>query len=216
MKKEIIFFDNDGVLVDTESVFYASNCVMLKEYGIELDEQTFAEMSMTKGMSLADIIVSLGKTPEEAENARRRRNIVYDNMLKERSGSLVIPGVPEVLAALHKRYRICIVTCCQSMHFRTIHENSGLKQYFDCVVGDDDFVHHKPHPEPYLTAIRRMGLTDPAKGIAVEDSERGVLSALGAGLDAAAIPRGPSLYGDFSRATCRFNTIREFAATMLS
>ncbi len=215
-RDQIIFFDNDGILVDTESIFYASNCVMLKEYGVELDEQTFAEMSMTKGMSLADIIVSLGKTPEEAEDARRRRNLVYDCMLKERAESLVIPGVPEALAALYQQYKICVVTCCQAMHFQTIHEHSGLRQYFDFIVGDDDFTRHKPHPEPYLTALKRTGLTDPAKGIAVEDSERGVLSAQGAGLKAAAIPRGPSLYGDFSRADYRFQNITEFAEMMLS
>ncbi len=214
-KEKIIFFDNDGVLVDTESIFYAANCVMLKEYGVELDEHTFAEMSMTKGMSLADIIVSLGKTPEEAEDARQRRNLVYDAMLKERAESLVIPGVLSALAALHKKYRICVVTCCQTMHFRTIHANSGLRQYFDDVVGDDDFVRHKPHPEPYLTAIRRTGLTALSLGYAVEDSERGVQSALAAGLNVAAIPCGISRYGNFSAATRRFENITAFAEMML-
>ncbi len=203
-----ILFDNDGVLVDTEGVFYESNCLMLKEFGVELDEAEFSEMSLSKGMSLADIIVSLGHTPEIAEEARQRRNIVYDKMLLERGASLVIPHVPEILEDLHKKYRIGVVTCCQTMHFRTIHNASGLRKYFDFVIGDDDFVHHKPHPEPYLTALRYAGISAD-EAIAVEDSERGVISARRAGIRTVAIPRGISARGNFSEADQILSDIRE-------
>lgn len=203
-----ILFDNDGVLVDTEGVFYESNRRMLEEFGVALDEEEFSQMSLSKGMSLADIIVSLGHTPEIAEEARQRRNRVYDEMLLEHGSSLVVPHVPEVLAELHKQYRIGVVTCCQAMHFKTIHDRSGLRRYFDFVIGDNDFTLHKPYPEPYLTALRHAGI--PAEdAIAVEDSERGVLSAVRAGIRTAAIPRGISMSGDFSAAVWRLSDIRE-------
>ena len=57
-----ILFDNDGVLVDTERVFYESNRHMLEEFGVKLNETEFSKLSLSKGMSLADIIVSLGNT----------------------------------------------------------------------------------------------------------------------------------------------------------
>lgn len=107
-----ILFDNDGVLVDTERVFYESNRHMLEEFGVKLNETEFSKLSLSKGMSLADIIVSLGNTPETAEEARRRRNAVYDRMLLERGVSLVVPHAPEVLAELHRNCRIGVVTCC--------------------------------------------------------------------------------------------------------
>ena len=200
---KVILFDNDGVLVDTEGIFYESNRLMLKEFDVNLGEKEFADMSMTRGMSLADIIVSLGYTPEIAEQARAKRNILYDNMLKERGKDIVIPHVAEVLRDLHGRFKIGVVTCCQTMHFKTIHDASGLRQYFDFVVGDDDFTNHKPHPEPYLTALNRSGFK-PSEAIAVEDSERGILSAQAAGITAAAIPCGISMNGDFSKADLKF------------
>lgn len=208
-----VLFDNDGVLVDTERVFYESNRHMLEEFGVKLDETEFSKLSLSKGMSLADIIVSLGNSPETAEEARRRRNVVYDRMLLERGASLVIPRVPEVLAGLHRNFRIGVVTCCQKMHFKTIHDTSGLRPFFDFVVGDGDFERHKPYPDPYLTALERAGIT-PDEAIAVEDSERGVLSAIRAGLRVAAIPRGISLCGDFSAATWRLQDIRELPALL--
>lgn len=209
-----ILFDNDGVLVDTEHVFYEANCEMLAEYGIDLPEKEFAALSMTQGLSLADIIVKLaGVSPEEAEEARQRRNVRYDAMLRDRE--LVIDGVRETLAALHGRFRIGVVTCCQTMHFRTIHSRSGLLPFFDFVVGDDDFIHHKPHPEPYLTALKKYDLK-PEETIAVEDSQRGVMSAQSAGLKCAAIPRGLSLYGDLSFADWQFENITDFAGMLLN
>ena len=210
---QTILFDNDGVLVDTEGVFYESCRRMLEEFGIRLNEAEFSELSLAKGMSLADIIVAHGHSPETAEAARRRRNVFYDAMLRERGTSLVIPHVPEVLANLHKRFRIGIVTCCQSMHFKTIHDASGLRQYFDFTVGDDDFIHHKPHPDPYLAALRRIGAA-PETAVAVEDSERGVLSAVRAGIRTVAIPRGISAGGDFSAATWRLSDIEELPALL--
>ena len=210
-----ILFDNDGVLVDTEGVFYESNCRMLREFGVELGEAEFSKMSLSQGMSLADIIVSLGHTAETAETARQKRNGLYDIMLRERGASLVIPHVPEILRELHRSYRIGVVTCCQEMHFRTIHSASGLRPLFDFVIGDRDFVHHKPHPEPYQAALRRAGI-GPEEAIAVDDSERGVLSAKRAGIRTAAIPRGISRRGDFSAADWILSDLGELRTVLQS
>lgn len=209
-----ILFDNDGVLVDTEHIFYEANCEMLAEYGIVLAERDFAELSLAQGLSLADIIVKLaGVTPENAEDARQRRNLRYNDMIRERE--LVIDGVRETLTRLQQKFRIGVVTCCQTMHFQTIHSRSGLRQFFDFVVGDDDFVLHKPHPEPYLTALNKYSL-NPDETIAVEDSQRGVISAQAAGIRCAAIPRGLSVYGDFSFADWKFDNITELAEMLMN
>ena len=205
-----ILFDNDGVLVDTEGIFYAACRVILREFGMDPDEKEFADLSMVHGKSIFDMIRDRGFSEETAESARQKRNLIYDSMLEERAETLVIPHVPEVLAELHKQYRIGVVTCCQAMHFKRIHDASGLRPYFDFVVGDDDFVHHKPHPEPYLTALARSGFAA-EEALAVEDSERGILSAQRAGIKAAAIPRGISRYCDFSSADYRFDSILELA-----
>lgn len=205
-----ILFDNDGVLVDTEGIFYEACLSVLREFGMDPDEKTFAQISMVQGKSIFDMILERGYSEEIAESARQKRNILYDKMLAERAETLVIPHVPEVLKELHAHFRIGVVTCCQAMHFKRIHDASGLRPFFDFVVGDDDFIHHKPHPEPYLTALARSGFSAD-QALAVEDSERGILSARGAGIKAAAIPRGLSKYGDFSHANYHFKSILDLA-----
>ncbi len=211
-----LFLDNDGVLVDTEGVFFEANRGMLRTFGLNLSETEFSEMSLTRGLSLADMIVELGYTPEVAEAARQKRNLLYDRMLRERGSSLVIPGVLKTLKQLHERYRICVVTCCQEIHFRTIHQTSGLRPYFDCVVDERSFRRHKPYPDAYLAGLRAMNCV-PEEAFAVEDSERGVRSARAAGIPTAAIPRGISEHGDFSMATVRlpdFESLPDYLSEM--
>lgn len=205
-----VFFDNDGVLVDTENVFYEANRIMMKRFGHDLTEESFADFSLRRGLSLLDFIVELGFPREHGELARIERNHDYNRMLAERGGGLVLDGVRETLEYLRsKNIMIGVVTCCMKDHFTTIHNASGLAKYFDIVVGDGDFVQHKPFPEPYLLALSKSGL-DPSEVIAVEDSERGVKSARAAGLECYAIPRGISAFGSFSEASGVFSSMREF------
>jgi HAD superfamily hydrolase (TIGR01509 family) len=73
-----------------------------------------------------------------------------------------------------------------------MHRDSGLLGYFDFILTREDYAASKPDPEPYRTACARSGL-HPGRCLAIEDSERGVISAARAGLVVAAIP------GDMNR-----------------
>ncbi len=60
--------------------------------------------------------------------------------------------------------------------------------YFDAVVAGDEVGNVKPHPEPYLTAARLLGVADPRRCVAIEDSPTGVASARAAGCVVLAVP----------------------------
>src|SRR5262249_53161624 len=79
------------------------------------------------------------------------------------------------------------VTTCSREHFDVIHGRSGLLPYFDFVLTPDDYPRRKPHPDPYLRAIERSGV-DAVRCVAIEDSERGVMSATAAGIRCFAVP----------------------------
>jgi len=71
---------------------------------------------------------------------------------------------------------------------------SGLEQTFDLVVGCDDVTHSKPHPEPVLKAIAKLGVTA-AETVFVGDSRHDMESGRAAGVKIAAV-----LWGPFDRA----------------
>jgi len=68
-----------------------------------------------------------------------------------------------------------------------MHRHSGLEGYFDEVVTRDDVEETKPRPDPYLAAMRKLGLK-PGECLAVEDSERGLDSAHAAGIRCVVVP----------------------------
>lgn len=68
-----------------------------------------------------------------------------------------------------------------------MHAGIGLMEYFEFVLTREDYGEAKPSPESYLLALRRLGIA-PERGVAVEDSERGLAAARTAGLRCLVIP----------------------------
>lgn len=192
-----ILWDNDGVLVDTEKHYFEAVKSVVKAFGVNLTEETFHEFFMKKSGGVWHFAKENGATDQDVEAMITERNRLYSQVLE--SEDMAIDGVAETLARLAGKVKMGVVTSCRKMHFDIIHEKTGFMKYFDFVLTLEDIVNSKPDPEPYLKGIDRLGF--PVEEIvAVEDSERGLTSALNAGLSCWAIPNGLSKYGNFKKA----------------
>jgi len=80
-----------------------------------------------------------------------------------------------------------------------MHGDNGLLDHFEVIVTDDEISNAKPHPEPYLKAMEMLGMT-PEQCLAVEDSRRGLDSAVAAGLRCIAVPNALTRVQRFERA----------------
>jgi beta-phosphoglucomutase-like phosphatase (HAD superfamily) len=83
--------------------------------------------------------------------------------------------------------------------FARAHARSGLLSYFELVLTREAYGQSKPHPEPYLTAVARLGV-DPAACLVIEDSERGLIAAKAAGLACWVVPSPLTAAGCFDDA----------------
>lgn len=204
-----IFWDNDGVLMETEHLYYQANAAALAQAGVTLTLDDFRRISLRQGESVLDLAAGRG---EEATTALRRvRDELYYRLLGEEARPLA--GVAETLARLHGRLPMAIVTSCRRENFLQMHRASGLLGYFDFILTREDYGASKPDPEPYRTACVRAGL-DPGRCLAIEDSERGVISAARAGLAVAAIPGEMNREGDFGAARWLLTGIDELPALL--
>lgn len=197
-----IFWDNDGVLMETEHLYYQANAEALAMAGVALTLEEFCLISLRQGES----VLGLASGDYDQTELRHVRDTIYFRLLGEESR--VYPGVPETLQHLHGRLPMAIVTSCRRENFLQMHRSSGLLGYFDFILTREDYVSSKPDPEPYLTACARAGL-HPGRCLAVEDSERGVTSAARAGLAVAAIPGEMNRGGNFSAARWLLDGIHE-------
>jgi HAD superfamily hydrolase (TIGR01509 family) len=195
-----LLWDNDGVLVDTEKLYYLANRDELSEWGVDLTPDLYLEINLRRGQSVLRLAEE--RSPEEFgefgwERARERRDARYEGYL--RAGVEVIEGVRECLEELHGVLPMAIVTSAPRRHFDIVHARTDLMRFFEFSLTPDQYGEHKPHPEPYLTAAARLGVA-PAECLAVEDSERGLRSATAAGMRCLVVPHALTQASDFGSA----------------
>jgi HAD superfamily hydrolase (TIGR01509 family) len=183
---EAVFWDNDGVLVDTEELYFEATRAVLAQAGFALSAAQYADLGLGQGRSMFDLVrEAIGD--EAVERLRGERNARYAQRLA--MGVAALDGIETVLAALHGRVAMGVVTSSNLDHFEIIHQTTGLLRYFDFVLTNRDYVYTKPHPAPYLAALARCGLA-PEQCMVIEDSERGLAAARAAGLRCIVVPRG--------------------------
>jgi HAD superfamily hydrolase (TIGR01509 family) len=201
-----IFWDNDGVLVDTEPLYFNATQRILATVGVTLSKEQFIEFVLVQGKGAWHLAVEKGISPNCIEDLRNQRDALYGNLLRQ--DCCIIDGAKEVLEALHSHYLMGIVTSSRKEHIDFIHQSSDLLKYFDFVVTGDDCKIIKPNPEPYLLAVKKSGFQK-EECIAIEDSERGLKSAKNAGIGCIVIPTELTKTGNFSQADKIFGNIKE-------
>jgi HAD superfamily hydrolase (TIGR01509 family) len=179
---EFIFWDNDGVLVDTEGLYYQASREALARIGFDLTTEQFAAISLSSGRSVFELATADAALMEDL---RLWRNARYSELLAGQD--LVLPGVRETVARLAPRYGMAVVTSSRRDHFDLIHVGSGLRPFFDFILCREDYRASKPDPEPYRLALQQSG-REPCRCLVIEDSARGLAAAKAAGLTCWVIP----------------------------
>jgi HAD superfamily hydrolase (TIGR01509 family) len=210
--KKYILFDHDGVLVDTESWYYKAGERALADIGLTLDKDQYLR-DMSQGLSTWAQARAAGIDERTISTQREVRDRYYREYL--RSEAIEIEGVVDTLAELSKYVRMAIVTTAKRQDFDVIHEKRQIKQFMDFVLVREDYKLSKPHPEPYLTGLKRLRATK-EQTLVVEDSSRGLNSAVAAGIDCAIVHNDFTKTHDFSQATHRIETLSELKDIILN
>lgn len=139
--------------------------------------------------------------------ARREwRDHRYQELLVERD--IEIPGVEKVLATLAQQYAMAIVTTAKRVDFELIHRNLSIVAYMDFVLTNGDYERPKPAPDPYLTALARFSASGD-EAVVIEDSARGLRSAIAAGIDCVVVDNDFVRSQDFSGARARIRSLNK-------
>jgi HAD superfamily hydrolase (TIGR01509 family) len=192
-----IFIDNDGVLVDTESIFFRATREVLQQHGVEFTRACFIETCLRGSHGAWHLLEAKGYSRAAIQRVREERDQHYLDLLG--SEEIDIAGARQFLQDLHRTCRICVVTSSKRIHFDRIHQRTGFGAFFDQVLTIEDYPECKPSPVPYLTALARMNASA-ANAMVIEDSERGLAAAHAAGLRCIVIPHALTAGQEFSRA----------------
>ena len=178
----------DGTLVDTEQYWLIAEVELVESFGGTWTVEQANELVGTSLWLSADALRA-GGVPWEAE---RIIDALTDRVMQRvRQDVPWRPGAKELLAALRAAG---VPTGLVTMSIRRMAEEIAEAASaalgvpaFDVIVSLSDVENPKPHPEPYLDALRLLGV-DAADAVAIEDSRPGLASAIASGVHAVGVP----------------------------
>ncbi len=210
--KKYILFDHDGVLVDTEYWYYQAGARALADIGFAQDRDQYLR-DMTRGQATWAQARAAGIDEQTISRQREVRNRYYQEYL--RTEAIEIEGVVETLAELSGHVRMAIVTTSKRADFEIIHEKRQITHFMEFILAREDYERAKPHPEPYLAGLERFGATR-EEALVVEDSARGLDSAVAAGIDCVVVHNDFTATHDLSQATYRIDTLSQLKGIILN
>lgn len=180
-----VLWDLDGTIVDTEPLWIDAENDLARRHGAQWTQDDALRL-------VGNDLLDSGRYIRERMGLELTAEQVVEDlvtvMAERMSGPLVWrPGAVDLLADLRKHE---VPTALVTMSYRAIVEPLLARlpgDSFDAVVVGDEVGKGKPHPTPYLTAARLLGV-EPADCVAIEDSPTGVASAQAAGCLVLAVP----------------------------
>ncbi|MBY0573255.1 MAG: HAD family phosphatase [Undibacterium sp.] len=212
MKTKGILWDNDGVLVDTEGLFYAANRELFARFDIALTHQHFFDWYLCDNIGAWHLLLERGLDQNQIAALRSDRNERYSELLQCEK-NLAIVGIENVLQTLAPHNRMGIVTSSRHDHFHMIHGQLDLLKHFEFVVTEEDYVNSKPAPDPYLLGLAKLNLAA-EQCLVVEDSPRGLQAALAAGLRCVVVRNEMSRHYDFKGAYAVVDGVEELLSVI--
>ncbi len=174
-----LIFDCDGTLADTMPAHYRAWQAMLTPHGIPFPEARFYAMG---GMPTASIIGVLadaaGVTVTDVEAMVREKERLFLECL-----DTLAPIVPVVAIAAAHRGKLPMAVASggyRDVVAKTL-ERLRLRDWFDVLVAAEDTARHKPEPDVFLEAARRLGVETTACAV-FEDTDIGLQAAHRAGM----------------------------------
>lgn len=207
-KTQIILFDHDGTLIDSEAVHFTLWRAILKGYKVTLSPEFYNEVmaGIPVKQNAVDLVTHFKLQVKPDALAEQKHASVRD-YLAERAFPLM-PYAKETIVACHNAgYTLGIVTGGASASVARTLDTYGLGAYVSVVVAVEDVENSKPAPDCYLKAMRQLHVKA-AQCVAVEDTAHGLQAAVAAGIATVVVPTAQSAKHDFSHATSHYNSLQ--------
>ena len=184
---EAVVFDNDGLLLDTESVWTRAEQDLFETYGLEFAPADKQELVGTSAEIAGGILERRLNAPGRAAELIDELNVLVVAELEH--GVEAMLGARDLLEALRERGTpIGLVSNSPRIFVERSLQLAGFADVFDVVLSAHEVAAPKPAPDSYLEACRLLGVEPGPSIVALEDSPTGVAAARAAGLTVIGVP----------------------------
>lgn len=193
-----VTFDLDGLLVNTEELYQDVGTELLRRRGRPFEPELLDRMMGRPQQVSLRIMIDWHGLDDTVEGLAAETGEIFRSLLDTRLEPM--PGAVALLDSLDRAAIPYGVATSSGPDFAgDVLGRVGLLPRMRFVLTCDDVREGKPHPEIYLAAAGRHGVT-PGRMLVLEDSQAGCRAAVAAGAVAVAVPGGHSRRHDFTGA----------------
>lgn len=201
-----IIFDFDGLIIDTESVWFEAYKEVLVDYEIQLTLEKFSEVVGTHDDVLYSYIEENCSIPFERDSLESKVSVLVQEKLRD---PVLRESVEDYLIfAKQAGLKIGLASSSSRAWVEGFLKQLNVYDYFEVIKTKEDVLDVKPDPELYLKAIDALGI-DATEAIAFEDSLNGLLAARKAGLHCVIVPNSVTAHLGFEDYSLRLSSMAE-------
>jgi len=181
-----VIFDLDGLLVDSEPVWFQVRTEMFSRFGMEWTDEDQKALMGRSTQTWIDYVTDRlqGRLPAERVEAETLEGMVKKYM----SGHVsLMPGAREALEYCSGRFVLGLASGSPHVLIDAALAANGWRPFFHEVLSSDEVPRGKPAPDAYLEILKRLKI-DPKDAAVVEDSGSGILAGKAAGAFVIAVP----------------------------
>lgn len=179
MTIKAVIFDMNGIIIDDERIHEGAFHKTLKEYGINLDHESYLDCCAGK----------TDRAGYEAIAEKFNAQLPIDKLLREKGAQYLLlfpsmkkayPSILECIVRLSQKYALALTSSSNKIEVELISKVFKIYDKFRVIITGDDVKNGKPNPEPYLLTCKLLNLK-PSETVVIEDSSSGIKSAISAG-----------------------------------
>lgn len=183
---QAVVFDLDGLLVDSEPMWFRARREIFQRFGLVWTEEDQTKQMGVSTAMWADYLA------QKLQGKLSREEIVNESLRKMASyyqtGEVrIMPGAHEALAYSANLYKLGLASGSPKLLINAALSGANWRHFFSEVISSDEVNHGKPAPDVYLAAMKKMGIAA-AETAVVEDSGGGILAGKAAGAKVIAVP----------------------------
>ena len=181
-----VIFDLDGVLADSEPWWNQIDAKLLAEHGVSYRGEYHRNVLGVSYRLAVEFYKNAFHISASVEELMRRRGEIATDFFANRVG--LFPSAKTTLEQLREmKLHLAVATSSVSASARPFLDRTGIRSLFSVVVTGDEVQQGKPHPDIYLLAAKKLGIS-PEACLVIEDSLAGIAAGKAANMRVAAIP----------------------------
>jgi HAD superfamily hydrolase (TIGR01509 family) len=211
-----VIFDVDGLIVDTEEIYYDTFNRTLGEFGHSLPREAYTEFVGIPVEQNSSDVVTRYKLDVTPEVFTERWMDHFEETISDPDRIALRPGILALLNRLRGRLPLAIASSTHRPRMLKTLQNGlltrldakSLDEVFTVIVSGSDVPENKPAPDIYLRAASLLDI-DPSSCLVFEDSEAGVSAGRSAGMSVIAVPNFFTAHQDHSGASLVLQSLEE-------